>query len=303
MSREALDARLLPGFERRIVEVDGRTVNTLVGGRGDPILMLHGDPQTHLCWHHIAPTLAENHTVVLTDIRGRGDTHKPAATADSSDYSKRNMAIEQLGVMEALGFPRFHLIGHDRGGRVSRRMALDHQESVRSLVVMDIVPELDFYENSNAAIAQDYFYFFFLTQPCPTPEELIGGSPQSFMRQMLCGLSEDQVPYDQQALDAYVNGAAEPESIVAMCECFRAGLHIDRVHDQIDVERGTKIKCPSLVMWGEKGIVGKHFDIKGIWRRWCADVTFAPMPAGHFIPEEAPKPALDAIIQFLASKP
>lgn len=296
---EEADAKLLPGFERQIVEVDGNHVLVLIKGEGPPLLMLHGDPQTHLCWHQIAPSLTDKFTVVLADIRGRGETHKPVHMADRNAYSKRDMAAEQVAVMRALGYRTFTLVGHDRGARVARRLALDHQNVVTQLVVMDIIPAIDFYENINTQIAQDYFYFSFLTQDFPVPDLMISENPEAFMRFILFGLSDQVVQYDPLALEAYLTASTTPEAVTAMCECFRAGYHIDRQHDETDRKIGNKISCPTLVMWGENGVVGKHFDVRSIWQSSCSQPEFAPMPSGHFIPEEAPDAALIALKEFL----
>ncbi|MEM7599691.1 MAG: alpha/beta hydrolase [Pseudomonadota bacterium] len=296
---ERADAALLPGFERRIVEVEGRPILVLTAGSGPPLLILHGDPQTHLCWHHIAPRLTDRFTLVLPDIRGRGETHKPPHVPGENAYSKRKMAEEMRAVMQALGYQRFSIVAHDRGARVARRLALDFPLSVAQLVVMDIIPALDFYEASNAAIAQDYFYFSFLTQPHPVPERLIAGDPEGFVRLILNGLADQPVAYHPAAMEAYLTANATPEAVTAMCECFRAGFHIDQAHDAEDRRIGTRIIVPTLVMWGERGVVGKHFDVERIWRDWCVDVAFAPMPSGHFIPEEAPDEAFAEISAFL----
>lgn len=296
---EDADAKLLPGFERRWIDGTDGMVLALVGGSGPPLLMLHGDPQTHLCWHHLAPKLTDRFTVVLTDIRGRGETHKPGHDPARNAYTKRDMASEQLAVMRSLGHETFSLVAHDRGARVARRLALDHPNAVTRLAVMDIIPELDFYENSNAQIAQDYFYFSFLTQDYPVPETLIAGDPSGFLRLILMGLSDRAVHYDELALQAYLTANTTPEAVTAMCECFRAGFHIDRRHDEADRAAGKRITCPTLVIWGERGVVGKHFDVEGIWRGWCDKPQFAPTPSGHFIPEEAPKDALAALNAFL----
>lgn len=296
---EDADATLLAGFKRRHVSVEGREVMTLTRGSGPALLMLHGDPQTHLCWHLIAPKLAETFTVVLTDIRGRGESHKPGHNAENNAYTKRAMADEQLAVMRSLGHDRFALVAHDRGARVARRLALDHPEAVTRLVVMDIIPALDFYERSNADIAQDYFYFSFLTQNHPIPERLIAGDPAGFLRLILNGLSDKSVAYHPLAMAAYLEANATPEAVTAMCECFRAGFHIDRLHDADDRRNERRITCPTLVSWGTRGVVGKHFDVEGIWRGWCSDPSFAPMPSGHFIPEEEPEEALAVIEDFL----
>ncbi|WP_300061877.1 alpha/beta hydrolase [uncultured Roseobacter sp.] len=299
---EEADAQLLPGFERRMIETAQGKVLALTTGTGPALLMLHGDPQTHLCWHHIAPKLTDRFTVVLTDIRGRGETHKLGHNPDQNAYTKRDMATEQLEVMRSLGHDTFALVAHDRGARVARRLALDHPKAVAQLVVMDIIPALDFYECSNAQIAQDYFYFSFLTQDYPVPETLIAGDPEAFLKLILTGLSDKAVPYDAHALRAYLEANATPDAITAMCECFRAGFHIDRRHDQADRDIGKKIECPTLVMWGERGVVGTHFDVERIWRAWCEQAQFAPMPSGHFIPEEAPDDVLAALNRFLTTE-
>ena len=296
---EEADALLLPGFDRCFLEIDGNYVLALVGGKGPPLLMLHGDPQSHLCWHHLAPKLTDRFTVVLTDIRGRGETHKPGHVTGQNAYTKREMAAEQLAAMRALGYETFALVAHDRGARVARRLALDHPAAVSQLVVMDIIPALDFYENFTAEIAQDYFYFSFLTQDYPIPDRLISGDPNAFLLLILSGLSDQIVHYDSLALKAYLTANTTPEAITAMCECFRAGYHNDQLHDEVDRANGKKITCPTLVMWGERGVVGKHFDVERIWTGWCDQPEFAPMPSGHFIPEEAPEEALEALNRFL----
>ncbi|MEO0774380.1 MAG: alpha/beta hydrolase [Pseudomonadota bacterium] len=296
---EAADARLLPGFERRFIDVKGNTILALTAGSGPPLLMLHGDPQTHLCWHNIAPRLTDRLTVVLTDLRGRGESHKPKPNPGYNPFAKRIMAAEQVAVMQKLGFDRFSLVAHDRGARVARRMALDHPDAVERLCVMDIVPALDFYENTTAAVARDYFYFFFLTQPYPQPDQLIEGNAEAFQRQILFGLGEKPVPYEDDALAVYLECSTAPASIFAMCECFRAGYGIDREHDLADRQTGRKIVCPTLVLWGDKGVTGRHFDLKQIWDGWCEDARYAPMPSGHFIPEEAPEEAFAALLPFL----
>lgn len=297
---EDMDRRLYPHFERMMIQGDGGDVRTLVAGSGPPLLMLHGDPQTHLCWHKVAPHLIDQFTVVLTDIRGRGETHKPSVSPTHQAYSKRAMAAEQVEVMRRLGFDRFSVAGHDRGARVARRMALDHPEVIKSVAVMDIVPALDFYENTDAYIAQDYYYFYFLTQPAPNPERLISGDPRGFMREILLGLTKETQPYDDGALETYLQASTTPESISAMCECFRAGITRDCEDDRADLAKGRKMQCPTLVFWGEQGVVGRHFDMQKIWRNWADTVSFAPMPCGHFVPEEASEQVVQHLLEFLS---
>ena len=296
---ETADEKLLPEFDRQRIEINGNPVLTLTAGNGPPLLMLHGDPQTHLCWHRVAPRLIDHFTVFLTDLRGRGESHKPPPSSNPERYSKRQMAKEQLGVMNALGFSQFSLVGHDRGARVARRLALDHPIAVTRLALLDIVPALDLYEQMDADLAQNYFYFSFLTQPYPLPEHLIAGDPEGFMRQILFGLAKRSPNYDKTALAAYLVSATRQEAITAMCECFRAGFHIDRGHDLQDRQAGRQIICPTLIAWGENGVIGKHFDMRRIWRSWCEKPTFAPMPCGHFIPEEAPDELSRVLSDFL----
>ncbi|WP_170378824.1 alpha/beta fold hydrolase [Ruegeria atlantica] len=296
---EELDSRLLPGFKRQVVRGSEGDILAVVGGDGPPLLMLHGDPQTHLCWHRIAPALALNYTVVLTDIRGRGESHKPGLSPENTAYAKRASAREQLDVMKTLGFDKFRLVGHDRGARIAMRMALDHPDRIDRLAVMDIAPTLDFYENTTGQIAQDYYYFFFLTQPSPIPETLMMGSPEAVVRQILTGLPGQVAPYDPDAFEAYLDAGAREDAIVAMCECFRAGLSQDIKHDRDDREAARTIACPTLVMWGDQGVVGTHFDLRSIWSRWAPNCSFAPMPCGHFIPEEQPELALQKLEKFL----
>jgi haloacetate dehalogenase len=299
---EDLDQRLLPEFRRLMIDVGEGPIRVLIGGEGPPLLMLHGDPQTHLCWHEIAPELCASHTVVLTDIRGRGESHKPTGADIRFPYTKRAMAAEQVAVMDRLGFGSFAVAGHDRGARVARRMAMDHPGKIEKLVVMDVVPSIDLYEKTNAQIAQDYYYFFFLTQPSPIAEKLIGGDPRSFMGQILTGLPGASVPYDQGALELYLQSSTTPEAIAAMCECFRTGRTQDVEIDREDRMAGTKIKCPTLVMWGTRGLVGQCFDLNEIWSGWADRPEFAPIDCGHFIPEEAPEEAT-ALLQGFLTRP
>lgn len=296
---EMLDQKFLPDFDRRFVDVGHGPVRVLIAGDGPPLLMLHGDPQTHLCWSAIAPKLARSHTVVLTDLRGRGESHKPGATPDHAPYAKRAMAAEQAAVMRRLGFWTFAVVGHDRGARVARRMALDLPDAVEKLIVMDIVPAIDLYERTTAQVAQDYYYFFFLTQPHPIAENLINGDPRRFMAQILTGLPGTTAPYDPEALDLYLTSASAPDSVVALCECFRAGRTRDVEIDQIDRGQGRTIQRPTLVMWGARGVVGECFDVPTIWRRWAPNARFLALDCGHFIPEESPDECLTAISAFL----
>lgn len=295
---EQADAALLSDFRRIPLDIEGNRIMALVAGDGPPLLMLHGDPQTHLCWHKIAPRLAASHTVVLTDLRGRGESHQPGVGENGEAYTKRTMAAEQYAAMQALGFDRFKLVAHDRGARVARRMALDIPEAVERLAILDIVPALDFYAGLTAQIAQDYFYFILLTQDEPVPERLIAGDRRGFQRRIMTDLAPSAALHPL-AMEAYLAGNATPDGIAAMCHCFRTGYHIDQLHDAADLRRGRTIACPTLVMWGTKGVIGRHFDVPAVWRKWCDEAEFRGIASGHFIPEEAPEALLRALDDWL----
>lgn len=297
---EALDRALLPNFKRQMIDTNGGVIRTLIAGSGSPVLMLHGDPQTHLCWHKVAPQLAEHHTIVLTDLRGRGESHKPSYSHAHAAYSKRAMAIEQQHVMQQLGFERFAVVGHDRGARVARRLALDHPEVVTAAAFLDIVPALDLYQLSNAAIAQAYFYFFFLTQPYPLPEKLIAGAPTAFVKNILVGLSEAAQAFHPDAFELYLEAASSSEAITAMCECFRAGRTRDIEDDEQSLRERQSIHCPALVLWGEQSVVGKHFELEDVWAKWLQQGTFEALTCGHFIPEEVPEQLTQHLLSFFS---
>ena len=297
ITSEDLDAKYLPGFTREMLRIDGRGLRALIGGAGPPVLLIHGDPQTHLCWRRIAPELARARTVVLVDLPGRGESDP---RADMAGYAKASLAADMAAVMDQLGFARFSLAGHDRGARVARRLALEYPDRVEALAVMDIIPEGPFYAEADAQIAQDYFYFFFLTQRAPLPERLIGGDPRAFMQDIL-DLTAGPGAYEPDILEHYLSAASRPAAVKAMCQCFRAGLQIDRVADHADRQAGRRITAPTLVLWGAEGVVGQRFDVEPIWRSEAEQARFQAMPAGHFLPEEAPRETLAALQAHLRS--
>lgn len=304
---KALDEELLPAFQRRFLETSGGRILTLTAGSGPALLLLHGDPQTHLCWRRQAAALARDHTVVLADLRGRGESHKPGVGAGLEAYAKRTQAAEMIEMMRALGHERFAVAGHDRGARVARRMALDHPSTITRLAVLDIVPAYDLYASMTAELAQEYFYFNFLTQNHPLPERLIGSDPAGFMHAMLTGLAAGpgqeggaaEQPYERRVLDAYLAAASTSKAVTAMCQCFRAGFHIDRAHDAADLADGVTIQCPTLVLWGRQSVIGRHFHVPQVWSRWCESAKFLALDTGHFIPEEDPEGVLEALERFL----
>jgi haloacetate dehalogenase len=274
-------------LERRLV--NGIELNVRYEPRSErpPLLLLHGFPQTHAIWHAIAPRLRERFTLVMPDLRGYGDSSKPESPADHSAYSKRAMAQDVLDLMRGLGHDRFFVCGHDRGGRVAHRLALDHPHAVRALMLLDISPTLTMYERTTMEFARLYYHWFFLIQPAPLPEALIGADPLFYLRAKVGGWGSGGTPFfDARALAEYER-CFTPAAIHAMCEDYRAAASIDLEHDRADAHE--RIACPVRVLWGERGVVHKLFTPVADWQAKSAGtVTGRPTPTGHYIPEEAP---------------
>lgn len=290
--------RLFEGFQRTRItpEATGVEINVAYGGSGPPVLLLHGFPQTHAMWHGIAPRLAERYSVVVTDLRGYGDSAKPAGGGDHSDYSFRAMATDQIEVMKALGHDRFNLIGHDRGARVGHRLALDHPEAVERLSLLDILPTSFVYANVDRMLATAYFHWFFLIQAEPLPERMIGGDPLFVLRRLL-SFSGSLEGYTPAALAEYERCFVDPAAIHAMCEDYRAGASIDLEHDEADHNR--KIECPVLILWGARGAVGALQRPLAVWRSFATDVRGHAIEAGHYLVEERPDETFAALASFL----
>jgi len=287
---------MFEGFEKRRVATGETEIALRIGGTGPPLLLLHGYPQTHVMWHRIAPALAERFTVVCADLRGYGDSGKPAGGPDHAAYSKRAMARDQVAVMSALGFERFRLCGHDRGARVAHRLALDHPERVERIAVLDIAPTLRMYADTDRAFATAYYHWFFLIQPAPLPERLIGADPAFWLRSCLGKWGGEEGAFVPEALAEYERCFTDSASIHATCEDYRAAAGIDLEHDRGDL--GTRLPMPLLVLWGEKGLVGRSWDVLAVWRERAAAVEGAALPCGHFLPEEAPDETLAALRDF-----
>jgi haloacetate dehalogenase len=290
---------MFEGFERKRLDVGGITINLVVAGSGPPLLLLHGYPQTHAMWRKIAPELARRFTVVASDLRGYGDSSKPAAGKGHEGYSKRRMAADQVEVMRRLGFESFFLAGHDRGGRVGHRLALDHLDAVLGLAVLDIAPTHAMYGTTDMEFARAYYHWFFLIQPFDLPERLIGADPGYFLRRKLGQWGRDDSAFDDGALEEYLR-CFDERTIHASCEDYRASATIDLEHDQADMDAGRRVGCPVLALWGEKGFVGRKYDVVAEWRRRADDVRGHGLPCGHFLPEEAPEETLAALREFFA---
>ena len=293
-------ADLYPGFEARdVVTAPGVHIRVRVGGQGEPLLLLHGHPQTHAIWHKVAPALAQRFTLVLADLRGYGDSAKPVGEADHANYSKRVMARDMLNLMRALGHARFGVLAHDRGARVAHRLAVDHAQAVRRLVLLDIAPTLAMYEQTSEAFARAYWHWFFLIQPAPTPERLIEADPAAYVRDVMGRRSAGLAPFDPRALAEYERALALPGAAHGLCEDYRASAGIDLEHDRADRERGVRLEVPLLALWGRDGVVHRCFKPLEQWRRVASDVRGGPLECGHYIAEEAPDALLAEALPFL----
>jgi haloacetate dehalogenase len=290
-------ADLLPGFTARFITTRGARIHARVGGAGPPLLLLHGYPQTHAIWHRVAPRLAERFTVVATDLRGYGDSEAPPTAPDHAPYAKRAMAQDQVEVMEALGFERFHLVGHDRGGRVAHRLALDHPARVRTVTVLDIAPTRHMYEGTGFEFARAYFHWFFLIQPAPFPERLIGADPAFYLRTVMSRGRAGLGIFDPAAFAEYVR-CFDEATIAASCEDYRAAATIDLAHDRADEDR--RVTAPLLALWGRHGVVERCFDALAAWRARAVDVAGEALECGHYVPEEAPDALLERLLPHLA---
>jgi haloacetate dehalogenase len=285
--------------EIRDVTVDGVRVHAEIGGSGPPVLLLHGYPQCHLMWHRAAPELARAHTVVAADLRGYGDSAKPPAGDDHAGYGKRAMAADQVGLMRALGFDRFAVVGHDRGARVAHRMCLDHPEAVTRVAVLDIAPTRHMFNTADLSFGRAYYHWFFLAQPPELPERLIGSDPEFFLRSSMARWSADPAAFDPAAMAEYLRHFADPDTIRASCEDYRAAASIDLEHDEEDFTAGRRVCCPLLALWGGRGFVSRQYDVLEVWRRYAEDVRGAALDCGHFLAEEAPEGTVEALGQFL----
>jgi haloacetate dehalogenase len=296
-------ADLYPGFHRHRIPTDEDVrIHAVTGGSGPSLLLLHGHPQTHAIWHKVAPALAERFTLVIADLRGYGDSSKPAGEADHANYSKRVMGRDMLRLMQALGHERFAVLAHDRGARVAHRLAADHGGAVTRLALLDVAPTLAMYEQTTQAFARAYWHWFFLIQPAPLPERLIEADPAAYLRDVMGRRSAGLAPFDARALAEYGRCLALPGTAHGICEDYRAAAGIDLEHDRADRCEGRRLSMPLLALWGERGVVHRCFRPLEEWRRVADDVRGEVLPSGHYIPEEAPDALLARALPFLAGQ-
>lgn len=287
---------MFEGFEKTRIETDGAEINLRKGGEGPPLLLLHGYPQTHVMWHKIAPRLAEDFSVVVPDLRGYGDSSKPADGKGHEAYSKRATALDQVQVMTGLGHERFFVAGHDRGGRVAHRMALDHPGKVLKVSVLDIVPTHKLFSTVNQKLATGYYHWFFLIQPDGLPEGMIGADPEFYLRKKMGKWSAGMDGFTDEAMAEYIRCFSKPETIHATCEDYRAAASIDLEHDEADMD--ARIQCPLLALWGESGLMEKSYDVLETWRERALDVRGRALDCGHFLAEERPEETYQELVEF-----
>jgi haloacetate dehalogenase len=292
---------MFEGFSLSTIEVGGGvSIRVREGGEGPPLLLLHGNPQTHAMWHKVAPRLAQRFTVIATDLRGYGGSAKPPSDETHAPYSKRAMAADQLAVMRALGHERFFLAGHDRGGRVAYRLALDHPAQVRRLAVLDILPTIEHFRRADMRFGLGYWHWFFLAQPYDLPEMLIGADPDAYWFRHTSREKKPRDFFAEEALADYLAAFRDPATRHAICEDYRAGATIDCAIDEAD--RGVrKIACPVLVLWGRRGKLEEWYDVRAVWRDWADDVQGRALDCGHYLPEERPDEVAEAFEAFFTS--
>lgn len=279
---------MFSGFQAQQIEGPAGHLHTLSGGRGSPLLLLHGHPQSHFMWHAVAEELAQSFSVVLLDLRGYGDSARVVSNPDHAAYSKRAMALDAMAVMRHYGFDTFQVLAHDRGARVAHRLALDHPKAVQRLMLLDIAPTLGMYEHTTDAFARAYWHWFFLIQPPPLPESLIDVDPVRYVRSVMGKRHAGLAAFAPAALAEYERCAQIAGTGMSICEDYRAAATIDLDHDRADIAAGRKLEQPLRVLWGEHGAVGACFDVMALWQERATQASGLSLPCGHYIAEEAP---------------
>ena len=290
---------MFAGFSKDQRHINGVDIAYRLGGSGPGLLLLHGHPQTHVIWHKIAEQLAEHFTVVAADLRGYGDSARPVADEQHRHYSKREMARDNLELMQALGFEQFSILAHDRGARVGHRLALDHRAAVQRMMLLDIAPTLAMYTQTNEAFARAYWHWFFLIRPAPLPETLIEADPAAYLRSVMGSRSAGLAPFTEPAFGEYLRCLQRPGSARGICEDYRASASIDLEHDRADIAAGHHLDLPLRVLWGAQGTVGRCFDPLKEWQHVASNVSGKALPAGHYLAEEVPELLLAEALDFL----
>ncbi len=299
---DAVTRQLFPGFKSQFIKTSGATIRVLTKGDGPPLLLLHGHPETHVTWHKVAPALAAQYSVVVPDLRGYGDSSKPPANENHSNYSFHAMAQDQVDVMQQLGHAQFLLAGHDRGGRVAHRLCLDHPEAVKKVVMLDIAPTLTMYDDTNKEFATKYVWWFLQIQPAPMPEHLISLDPVYYLRDHLFVQSKTPGAVTPEAMAEYIRCYCCKGTIRAVCEDYRAAAGIDLDQDRADDAAGHKIQVPLHALWGAKGTVGQLWDVLATWKpKVAGPVTGKALPCGHLLPEEQPEDVLTELQAFFGA--
>lgn len=288
-------------LQAQSVERNGVRLHTRAGGVGSPMLLLHGHPQSMAMWHKVLPALMARHRVVLMDLRGYGDSSRPAADPQHLNHSKREMALDAVAVMRAHGFERFDVLAHDRGARVAHRLAADHPQAVQRLMLLDIAPTLAMYANTSEAFARAYWHWFALIQPAPLPEALIDSDPVRYVRSVIGGRHAGLTPFTPEALAEYERCAAMAGTGSSICEDYRASAGVDLEHDRADVQAGRRLTQPLRVLWGEHGAVGRCFDVLALWRERATQVSGEVLPCGHYLAEELPEQVAGQALNFFQS--
>jgi haloacetate dehalogenase len=289
------------GFRLDKVTVTGGDLRLRHGGNGPPLLLLHGNPQTHVMWHAIAPALAEQFTVFCPDLRGYGQSFKPDATADHAPYAKRELAADMMQLMDHFGWNQFNVGGHDRGARVAHRMALDNPDRILKLAVLDIVPTIEQFERTDMNFAMEYYHWFWLAQPHPFPESVINAAPEQWFHAHTSREPKGDDFFHPEALSDYLTAARDPQTIHSMCEDYRAAATIDMDHDHQSRDSGNKIQCPLLVLWGETGKIGEWYQPLELWQQYCASIVSGDLiNSGHYLAEEAPEEVLECFFEFFS---
>ncbi len=290
----------IPGFELYDAELETNVcMRFAAAGSGSPVLMVHGHPHNHVIWRKVAPALARNHTLILADLRGYGDSGKPASDASHRTYSKKEMCRDLAHLMQKLGLPKFHFVGHDRGGRVGHRFALDFPKMFLSATFIDIAPTLTMYERTTMEFARRYFWWFFLIQPEPLPEKLILSDPAFFLDRHISGQIKIPGSVEPEVMQEYLRCYRDPAEIHAICEDYRAAATIDLKDDCSDSDK--RIACPLLLLWGARGTVGQLYDVVETWRDKALDVRGFALDCGHSPHEEVPEDFLEKVQSFIAS--